>query len=250
MEPLFLTVMIGGALLAGFVSGLTGLGTALIALSLWLHVADPAFAVPIAATIAVAAHVTTLAFVRHGVVWPRLLPFLAGGLVGMPIGVLLLPTLDREAVKLGLGLFLLAYCAYGLAVRQPPVVRWGGRAADALVGVGGGFLGGLASLSGPLPTIWAGLRGWPKDEQRGVFQPFNLAILLTAAIGHYASGRVALSDAGIVAGAVGAAILGAGAGLWVYRRASDAQFRRYVLIMLLLSGLSLVGARALDLVAL
>jgi len=249
MEPLFLTVMLGGALLAGFVSGLTGLGTALIALSLWLHVAEPAFAVPIAATIGVAAHVTTLTFVRHGVIWPRLAPFLVGGLIGMPLGVWLLPALDREAVKLGLGIFLLIYCAYGLALRTPPVIRRGGRGADAVVGAAGGFLGGLVSLSGPLPTIWAGLRGWPKDEQRGVFQPFNLAILSTAAIGHYASGRIAAADAPLILGAVAAAVAGAGVGLAVYRRASDAQFRRAVLGMLLASGLSLVWARALALLS-
>ena len=44
-------------------------------------------------------------------------------------------------------------------------------------GFGGGALGGVAGLSGPLPTIWCGLRGWSADTQRGVYQPFNLAIL-------------------------------------------------------------------------
>lgn len=248
MDPVFFSVMLGGALVAGFVSGLTGLGTALIALSLWLFVAEPAFAVPIAATIAVACHVTTLAFVRRGVVWARLKPFLIGGLVGLPAGVLLLPLLDRETVKLGLGLFLVAYCSYGLLVRKPPLVCGGGRLADGLVGVGGGFFGGLLSISGPLPTIWAGLRGWPKDEQRGVYQPFNLIVLLTAAVGHYASGRVAAADAGLILGATLAAVLGALAGLAVYRRASDAQFRRYVLGMLLLAGLSLTAERAAALI--
>ncbi|MBP5856367.1 sulfite exporter TauE/SafE family protein [Marivibrio halodurans] len=243
MDILFLSVMAGGALVAGFVSGLTGLGTGLISLSIWIHVASPTFVVPLGATIAVAAHITTLTFVRHGIHWPRLLPFLAGGVIGMPIGVFLLPVLDREAVKLGLGIFLVAYAAYGLLVRVPPVVRWGGRAADAAVGVGGGFFGGLLSLSGPLPTIWAGLRGWPKDEQRGVYQPFNLMVLLTAAIGHYASGRVALSDAWLVAMVTGLAVIGAIGGLWLYRRASSAQFRRYVLVMLAVAGLSLVGDR-------
>ena len=243
MDPLFIAVMAGGALVAGFVSGLTGLGTALISLSIWLHVTTPAFAVPIAATIAVAAHVTTLAFVRQGIYWPRLWPFLLGGLIGMPIGVLLLPILDREAVKLGLGIFLLVYAAYGLLVRVPPVVRFGGRLMDGVIGAGGGFFGGLVSLSGPLPTIWAGLRGWPKDQQRGVYQPFNLIVLLTAAIGHYASGRVALGDAWLVLLVTILGVGGAVAGLFVYRRASDAQFRRYVLIMLAVAGLSLVGER-------
>ena len=31
----------------------------------------------------------------------------------------------------------------------------------------GGVLGGFAGLSGVLPTIWSGLRAWPKARQRG-----------------------------------------------------------------------------------
>jgi hypothetical protein len=34
---------------------------------------------------------------------------------------------------------------------------------DALVGFAGGILGGLAGLSGPLPTLWASVRGRGKD---------------------------------------------------------------------------------------
>jgi uncharacterized membrane protein YfcA len=38
--------VLAGALLAGFVSGLTGFGTGLVALGLWLHVVDPILAAP------------------------------------------------------------------------------------------------------------------------------------------------------------------------------------------------------------
>ena len=42
-------------------------------------------------------------------------------------------------------------------------VHGGGKIADAMIGLGGGVMGGLAGLSGPFPTIWSGLRGWEKD---------------------------------------------------------------------------------------
>ena len=57
---------------------------------------------------------------------------------------------------------------------------FGGRAADAAVGFAGGILGGLAGLSGPLPTLWASVRGWGKDQRRGVFQTFNWTVLFAA----------------------------------------------------------------------
>ena len=46
-----------------------------------------------------------------------------------------------------------------------------------MVGFAGGILGGLAGLSGPPPILWANLRGWGKDERRGIFQTFNWTIL-------------------------------------------------------------------------
>jgi hypothetical protein len=60
---------------------------------------------------------------------------------------------------------------------NPIAVSFGGRVADAMVGFAGGILGGLAGLSGPLPILWASVRGWGKDERRGVFQTFNWTIL-------------------------------------------------------------------------
>ncbi len=40
----------------------------------------------------------------------------------------------------------------------------------------GGVLGGFAGLSGVLPTIWSGLRAWPKARQRGTYQPYLLTM--------------------------------------------------------------------------
>src|SRR5260370_17344174 len=59
-------------------------------------------------------------------------------------------------------------------------VRFGGRLADGKIGFAGGILGGLAGLSGPLPILWASVRGWGKDERRGVFQTFSWTVLPAA----------------------------------------------------------------------
>jgi uncharacterized protein len=68
---------------------------------------------------------------------------------------------------------LLPSSAYMLFRRSPATSAWGGRIADGAIGFGGGILGGLAGLSGPLSTVWATIRGWGKHESRAVFQAFN-----------------------------------------------------------------------------
>jgi uncharacterized membrane protein YfcA len=60
-------------------------------------------------------------------------------------------------------------------------VTAGGATADAGVGFLNGVLGGITGLAGLLVTIWCGLRGWPKDRQRTIFQPVAVAIFAMSA---------------------------------------------------------------------
>ena len=37
-------------------------------------------------------------------------------------------------------------------------------------------------LAGIIVTVWCGLRGWPKDVQRAVFQPISVAVFAMSAV--------------------------------------------------------------------
>src|SRR5216684_4203861 len=67
------------------------------------------------------------------------------------------------------------YSLYALFRPTIDPVKAGGAAADAGVGFLNGVFGGITGLAGILVTIWCGLRGWPKDVQRAVFQPVAVA---------------------------------------------------------------------------
>jgi len=143
-------------------------------------------------------------------------------------------------LKMGVGIVLIVYSAWMAFVRRPPIVTGGGRPADAAVGFIGGVLGGMASLSGPAPAIWAQLRGFGKDEQRGVNQPFNMSVLFLALVSAGIAGfldRTFLIWAVIT---VPTTLIGARIGLALYGRINDAQFRRILLSLLCLSGLTLI----------
>ena len=105
-----------------------------------------------------------------------------------------------------------------------------------------GVLGGLAGLSGPLPTIWATLRGWGKDERRAVFQAYNLAVLAVVVALHAASGLVTAELGWLAVVALPGTLAGAWLGARAYRRLSDQRFHEVVLGLLGVSGLTLVWA--------
>jgi uncharacterized membrane protein YfcA len=229
-----------GALLAGFVNGLSGTGYALISLGLWLHAMSPQTAAPLVAFCSVVGHLQSLPRIWHGVRWHRLWPFLLAGLIGVPIGTALLAHIQVQPLKLAVGVFLLLYAAWMTLVRRPPVVYGGGRWADATVGFIGGLLGGMASVCGPPPAIWAQLRGWDMHEQRGVNQPFNMSILTTALFTAAIAGYIDRTFLVWAAMAVPSTLLAARLGIALYGRINSLQFRWIVLAMLGLSGLSLI----------
>ena len=170
--------MLAGALAGGFVSGLAGFGTALMALGIWLYILPPAIAVPLVLICSVSSQISTLPSMWKLLDFKLALPFVAGGLVGMPIGALLVARADPQNLQAqrrrdAAGVSDRAVFhpqADGLSLRRPA-------SRTPAVGFAGGILGGLAGLSGPLPTLWASVRGWTKDQRRGVFQIFNGTVL-------------------------------------------------------------------------
>jgi len=230
-----------GALAGGIVNGLTGFGTGITAMGLWLYALSPAVAATLVIICSVVSQVQTLPLVWRTIEWGRVLPFVIPGPLGVPIGTWLLPQIDPRSFKIGVGLFLVAYPSYVLARRSPMASTVGGRAADAAVGLGGGVLGGLTGFSGPLPIVWTDIRGWSKEQRRSVLQAFNVSILSVALVSHAVSGLltrdVALATAAALPGTIGGAWIGS----LVYRRLGDRGFQKVVMGLLLVSGLVLIA---------
>ena len=234
-----------GAALAGFVTGLAGFGTGLAALGFWLHVIDPLLAAPLVVICSVVAQSQSLMTVRRAIVFARLWPFVLGGILGVPLGVYALAYVEADTFRAAVGVFLVLYTSFMLGLRKFPVIAWGGRTADGVVGFGGGVLGGAAGLSGPLPTIWCGLRGWNRNQQRAVYQPFNLAVLGWALIAYWAQGVLTVEVGTLTLICLPGTLLGAWLGARCYGRVDDRQFRVIVLWLLFASGVTLTLSNAL-----
>jgi uncharacterized protein len=233
-------VVLTGALAGGFVSGLAGFGTGLVALGVWLHVIAPAPAATLVAICSVVAQAQTIPTIWHAIDRRRVWPMVAAGLVGVPVGTLLLSAVDPRLFRLGIGVLLIGFSGFMLVGRVRTRLVWGGRMADAAIGFGGGILGGLSGLSGVLPTAWATLRGWTKDERRAVFQVFNLTILGAVVVWHVVSGLMTANLAWLVAAALPGTFVGAWLGANAYRRLSDLRSHQLVLGLLGVSGVILV----------
>jgi uncharacterized protein len=235
-----LAFILGGALAGGFVNGLTGFGTALTGLPLWLQAVEPLVAAQIASACSVLGHVANLPAIWGKVDWRRIAPMLVAGLIGVPIGTRVLPLISLGTFKLGVGVTLIVYCSFMLFGAGRVRVAAGGRGAETVVGFAGGVLGGIAGLSGVLPTIWASLKGWSKQERRVIFQTFNMTLLIAMLVASAAQGLVSRASILAICVAAPGTLVGGWLGMRLYHRLDDLGFDRIVLALLLLSGVGLI----------
>ena len=229
-----------GAAVAGFVQGLSGFAFGLVAMSIWVWVIDPQLAAALAVLGALAGQVIAAFTVRRGFAIGLLAPFVLGGLAGVPLGAFLLPHLDIHWFKAVLGAVLVLWCPAMLLSKDLPRITFGGRIADAVVGLGGGVLGGLGGFTGTLPTLWCTLRGYERDVQRTVIQNFNLSMLAVTLVVYVASGLITRSMLPMIGLILPAMLVPALIGARIYVGLSEAGFRGLVLSLLTASGVALL----------
>jgi uncharacterized membrane protein YfcA len=232
-------IFIAGGFAASVITALAGFAFGIVAAGPWLHALTPSQTAALIVAYGLLVQAYSVWKLRAAIKIRRLLPFLIGGAIGTPLGVLSLSWISATHLRIGVGTVLIAYAGYGLLRPKLPGFASVTLLIDVLVGLLGGALGGATGLAGIVVMIWSGLRGWSKDEQRAVFQPAGVANFAMIAL--WMGGVGMLDRDTIILFAIGLpAIL---AGLWLgfalYRRVDETGFRKIVLILLLISGATL-----------
>ena len=222
------------------VAGLSGFAFGLVAASIWLYILTPLQTATLIVAFGLIVQGDAVWKLRSSLDWKKLAPFVFGAALGVPVGVGILTWANPAHVRIGVGVFLVLYSLYALVRPAIAPVKAGGAAADAGIGFLNGVLGGLTGLAGILVTIWCGLRGWPKEVQRTVFQPVAVAIFLMSALWIGAKGAITADTIKLFLIGLPALLAGTWLGLRLFGRLDEAMFRRVVLVLLLASGVVLI----------
>ena len=234
---------------AALVAGLAGFAFGLVAAAVWLHVLTPLQTATLIIAFGLIVQGVAVWKLRHALQWRRLWPFLAGAFFGVPVGVAALGAANPDYMRAGVGALLAVYSVYGLARPGIKPVLAGGTPADAGVGLLNGMLGGATGLAGIIVTIWCGLRGWPNDVQRAVFQPTGVAVFALSAVWLGVGGAIGTDTIRLFLIGLPVLLAGTWLGLTLYGHLGQAQFRKVVLFLLLTSGVALMlSLRPADLV--
>jgi uncharacterized membrane protein YfcA len=223
---------------AGFTQGLSGFGSALLALPLLSIYLDVKSAVPLVALAGLSMSLVLLIRLWRHLDVRRLYPLLLGAIPGIPIGVFLLKRLDSGVIQSIIGVILIAYSAYGFAARS-----WEKGISQKWAypfGFLAGCLGGALGTAGPGVVVYTSLTSWSKEQVRITLQGFFLFAGLIIVLFQTLGGVATMCVFRYYAVTLPALVLGTLTGALFCDKISEGWYRRIVLVLLLLLGAFMV----------
>jgi uncharacterized membrane protein YfcA len=226
-------------LVAYFIRGVSGFGSGLVAVPLLALKLPLTFVVPLILLTDFTASVVIGGFNRQQVAWAEIRRLLPPGVVGVIAGTVLLVSLPKVPMLIGLGSFVILFALRNLALagREPkPAASWWAWPA----GLTGGTVGAMFGTGGPPYVIYLSHRLFDKGQLRATFSGLFFMEGLTRIASFAISGllldwRLLWAYLAAVPVTLGAIWLGS----HVHTRLTQAQMTRLISVILLGSGISL-----------
>lgn len=232
---LWLAVAVFGA---GFVRGYAGFGFAALVVTSAALVTDPLHFVPVVVIADILLTAQQARGIRADVDWSRVLPMLAGCLVGVPLSIAALQAVGVDAARAAISGFVLAMCAVLLAGFR--IARPVGAPGHAAVGLLSGLANGAAVGGLPVAAFFAAAGVAPAAFRATLIAYFTLMDLWTLPL--MAIAGIVARDT-LLATALGLPLMMAGVWLGSRRFLSTPpqEFRRFAIFLLMaLSALGLI----------
>lgn len=228
-------------LVAAATSGLAGFGFSIISVSPLLMLYDPATVLTINKILTLGTTWIVLVGAWQAVSWPHLRRLVPLAIAGLFVGVAVLKTVDPEAIKLAVGITVVAFALLLLSGRIRPLAERGWMAPVA------GFVSGVSStstaMSGPPLVLFFTVIGLPVAVFRATSVMYFVCLDAVGFPTLMVSGVIGRSDLALSALLAPAALAGRWVGSWLVPYVTPVGFRRVVLVLLLgTGGLAIVNA--------
>ncbi len=234
--PLMVVTLI--VFFAIFVQSASGFGLALVSMPLLVSVIGVGTATPLVALVGLTAELFLLRRYWQDLNFTAVKRISLASVIGIPLGVFVLRTVDGRIVTTVLGIVVTGYALYALFAPRLPQLRHSGWAYG--VGFVGGVLSGAYNTSGPPVIVYGTCRRWEPATFKGNLQAYFFINSLFTLTAHTVSGNFTA----VVWQNYGWALPGIGLGLVLGRlvdgRMPPEKFRQGILFLLILLGIRLI----------
>lgn len=224
--------------LSGLTYGLTGFGSALVAMPLLTPLLGVEVAAPMFALVALAAEFVSLLRYRRHLRFEAVWRLMLASLLALPIGVMLAQQLPEQAVLLLLGVVVGGYGLYNLLrLPLPHIVNPN---LAFFFGFASGLLSGAYNTGGPPVVIYTTMARWEPTKFKSTLQGMFMVNSTVVISLHYVNQHITPLVVEGVLIALPVMLIGVWMGWRLDRRINPALFNRIVMALLVLVGLRLI----------
>lgn len=224
--------------LASWVQGVTGFGSALVAIPLLSLIIDIKEAVPLCILASLIITTYMAIQLRRHFDKKKIIPLCIGSIPGIVIGSTLLKLVPSDIIKTLLGILLITYALYNIffTIKQRSInYRWG-----YLAGFLSGAIGAAFSAGGPPSIIYTTLSNWTKDDIKATLTGFFCFNSYLVAISHLFIGLTTKQVGSYFLFAAPLVLLGTAVGTYCYRFFPRDLYLRIVYIFLVIMGVLMI----------
>ena len=226
---------------AGFLQGVTGFGSALVAVPLLSLVVDVKFAIPLTVLSGLPITFFLCLKLRSFLDWQKLFPLCAATLPGILFGVMVLKNVGSQAIALALGVMIAGYGAYTLFFS--PKRREVRRGWVYVAGFLSGAIGSAFSAGGPPVIIYATMNNWGKDSIKATLTGFFFFNSVIIALAHWGTGITSQTIFTTFLYALPFIVGGTALGSFCYSYFRDAGYLRIISILLIVMGVMMISVK-------
>ncbi|MCU7944023.1 MAG: sulfite exporter TauE/SafE family protein [Candidatus Thiodiazotropha sp. (ex Cardiolucina cf. quadrata)] len=224
--------------LAYLVRGIAGFGSGLIAIPLLALMMPLTMAVPLIVFLDYIASASHGIKHREAIQWREIVSLLPFAIVGVLTALFIFRSVDMEALKMGLGTFVLLFAVYSLFSfsRNTHVSSLWSVPAGSM----GGLIGTLYGTGGPFYVLYLKFRKIEKTQFRATFATIFLLDGAGRIAGYVFSGFFSLDLMLMMAVAIPLMVIGMFIGGHIHTNMSQQTFQRAISMLLVFSGLALL----------
>ena len=169
LTPLLVSIIF---LLAGFIQGVSGFGSALVAIPLLSLIIDIKAAVPLCILNSLVITTYLSLKMRRHLDPEKLLPLCLAAVPGIIVGSTILKQVSSTIIRVSLGIMLITYSLFSLFTKPQP--RKLHKAWSWIAGFLSGAIGAAFSAGGPPTIIYTTMSDWNKDAIKATLSGFFL----------------------------------------------------------------------------
>lgn len=235
LTPLLICIVF---LLAAFVQGLTGFGSALVAIPLLSLFLDIKEAIPLCILNSLVITTYLSLKMKKHLDTKKIIPLCVAAVPGILVGSTILARVNSSVIRVSMGVLLVGYSLYSLFSRPKPRVLhriWG-----YIAGFLSGAIGAAFSAGGPPTIIYSTLNDWKKDDIKATLSGFFLFNSYLIATVHAISGLTSLETFTYFMISAPVVMLGTVLGSICYGKINHTLYLQIIFTFLILMGIMMI----------